>query len=85
MSEHEGCNYFVSHCRSDIKVHKWLCTLYAGENWIAALGLRAGSHHVAINIINSFGFHTHMIDDFLFSNPTAQHGRLAASALARAT
>ena len=29
--KHEGSNYFVSHCRSDIKVHKWLCTLYAWE------------------------------------------------------
>ena len=42
------------------------------------MGLRAGNHHVAMNIINGFVFndiHTHMIDDFLFSNPTAHQYR----------
>ena len=44
---------------------------------IELLSLRTGNHHVAMNIINGLVFndiHTHMIDDFLFSNLTAQLG-----------
>ena len=45
-----------------------------GKVWIAALGLGTGNHHVEMNIFLLVNSYTHMIDNFLFSNPTAQFG-----------
>ena len=46
-----------------------------GKRLDCSIGFENRNHHVAMNIINVFNdIHTHMIDDFLFSNPVGGGG-----------